>query len=439
MSLLLRLTSGAPPASIVEEWAQDRSPPPSVAAGVHAPAVEEIPAAAIAAVVDEQPQPSAPADLAIRYSLAPAAVEDLAAPIDEPAAPAWLPRFAEHVVLAPVAVDDLPIAAVATIVDEPVIAIAAPRIAPDAHAANAAEDLAVVVAASLVDEDAPQVAAPALVAPRHIAHVAEDVPAHPAEEDARPLAPEPLAILGYAAAIAVEDAPSHPAEEDWRPLLCVVPPPQYATIAAVEDLAGIPVDEDPWSPPPPLLAVGGYWTPIVADELAALVAVLDEAQWTGGAPRLDLAGYERSAQADAEGLPIAVRGAEATAREEISALWSAGWTLARPDVPFTIEGEAYDAADSWARLSVVHATRNRVTIGEHPRDEIRGFVAVQLFAPVNQGIAALSTMADQARGVLEGVTGATVTTYAASTRYGQPDGRWATAIVVVPFRYYDVR
>jgi hypothetical protein len=138
---------------------------------------------------------------------------------------------------------------------------------------------------------------------------------------------------------------------------------------------------------------------------------------------------------------------EAQAIEAIYERWQTGWTALHPaDVPFTFDNEAFEAPTKWARVAVRHTTRPQISLGPpgSRRFEARGYIAVQLFADVNNGRGELAGLADDVRTVLESqlVTGTgsdAVYTYGSATNEVTSDGRWAMSLVLVPFMYHQVR
>lgn len=385
MSLLLRLTSGAPPATVVDEhverpaivapWVYARSP---------APDVEEIAPAAVAATLEEHAPTSALA-----------------------------PTPAPGPIASPQAIEEFPASAAVTFADEP--AEASP---PRAWAF-------VIAAAPQADEDLPAVAVAAL-ASEHVLVIAPLVP--PAAT-----APQPGAVDELVALVPDEHV--------------TLTPTAYVAIRSAlatehEELASVP-DELVWQPPAPLPPLIGRWTPVAEEEISQVLAVLAwDAHHAIGQPTLPRAALwlqtHASEQLAGPVAPVVLTG-EAAATEELAQLFSAGWSSRRPAVPLALEGESFDAADQWARFSVIHATRHQTTFGGGTRRvEVRGFAAVQLFAPANAGQLELAAMAEDARSVLDGVTGAIVTTYQGTTRPAGEDGRWIVALVVVPFWYVEL-
>lgn len=138
---------------------------------------------------------------------------------------------------------------------------------------------------------------------------------------------------------------------------------------------------------------------------------------------------------------------EAQAIEAIIAAWSAGWTSRRPGVYWTTENEVGEAAATWARVSVRPSASVQASMGAPGSRRFHRFgtIAVQLFAPINAGDAALAGMVDDVRAILEGASFTTsgvaepVKTFAASSDGRQTDGAWHMVMVTTPYRYQQTR
>lgn len=138
---------------------------------------------------------------------------------------------------------------------------------------------------------------------------------------------------------------------------------------------------------------------------------------------------------------------EAQAVEAIVSAWSTAWSALRPGEYWTTENEVGASEATWSRISVRPSASVQASMGPpgSRRFHRRGNIAVQLFAPINAGDAAISAMVDDVRTVLEGesftVSGVTepVKTFAASSDGRQSDGAWHMVTVVVPFRYQQTR
>ena len=138
---------------------------------------------------------------------------------------------------------------------------------------------------------------------------------------------------------------------------------------------------------------------------------------------------------------------EVQAVEAIMQAWKAGWEARQPGVYWTSENEVGDSAATWARISVRPSASAQASMGAPGSRRFHRFgtIAVQLFAPINAGDAALSGMVDDVRAVLEGasftVAGVAepVKTFAASSDGRQTDGAWHMVMVTVPWRYQNTR
>ncbi len=137
---------------------------------------------------------------------------------------------------------------------------------------------------------------------------------------------------------------------------------------------------------------------------------------------------------------------EQQACEAIVEAWSTGWVALHPDVPFTLDNEAFDAAsapDTWARVTIVPSLRAQGSMGPvgSQRFESKGYIAVQLFTPSDAGASTARGLCDDVRKVLERkgfvVGSETVVTFAGSTKSPTTDGRWYQVTVTVPFLYWQ--
>jgi len=126
--------------------------------------------------------------------------------------------------------------------------------------------------------------------------------------------------------------------------------------------------------------------------------------------------------------------------------WASDWALLHPtDVPFTLDNEAMIAVTKWARVTIVHTSRQQTTCGPKGsrRYEIRGRIAVQLFVDVDKGAAELAALADDTREVFEGeaiaAAGEEIALFEGATNPIATDGRWNLAVIQFPFVYYQLR
>jgi hypothetical protein len=111
-------------------------------------------------------------------------------------------------------------------------------------------------------------------------------------------------------------------------------------------------------------------------------------------------------------------------------------------VPYCFGNEPFDAPDTWARVKVRSTLRKQGSQGAAPnrRFEQQGYVAVQLFAPVNAGDSALAALCDSVRTVYESLRlTIDLGTYAGSTTDPTTEGRWSMCVVTIPFWFDELR
>lgn len=136
---------------------------------------------------------------------------------------------------------------------------------------------------------------------------------------------------------------------------------------------------------------------------------------------------------------------EAQAVEAIYEAWATGWAALHSAIPYVFGNEAASSADTWARVTVTPTTRAQGSMGPpgSRRFENRGYIAAQLFVPVDGGDAPLRGLADDARSVLECASlagsGDAVVTFGAVTANIGTDGRWYYATVTVPMLFFSQR
>ncbi len=135
---------------------------------------------------------------------------------------------------------------------------------------------------------------------------------------------------------------------------------------------------------------------------------------------------------------------EAQAIEAISELVATQWAAVSSGLPIALENEALPTVDSFAALTVRHATSQQITQGATNRRFVRtGFIFVKLWGPADAGRLGLSTLADGVRAFLESTSIAVagqaepITTLGALTQEAGVDGRWFMLVVQAPFRYYQ--
>lgn len=133
---------------------------------------------------------------------------------------------------------------------------------------------------------------------------------------------------------------------------------------------------------------------------------------------------------------------EAQAIEAVLQRWIDAWPGLQPTVPYTFDNESFEGVASWARVSLVHRSREQVTMGGAGSRifDARGSIVVELYGDVDAGRRPLATLADSVRSVLEARRiGDFLVTHAGATRELPTDGRWARSSVVVPFWYDETR
>ena len=138
-------------------------------------------------------------------------------------------------------------------------------------------------------------------------------------------------------------------------------------------------------------------------------------------------------------------------------LWSDGWEElhpgSRPDpitkkpdttqplcVPWCGDDEIFSTDDlgplgCWARIVYRPATDQQLTQGPVAFNEASGVIIVQLFGPLNEGTAKLTSLADDVRTVLKRKRVGELRTLDAASSKPASDGTWAMRIVTVEVRY----
>lgn len=145
---------------------------------------------------------------------------------------------------------------------------------------------------------------------------------------------------------------------------------------------------------------------------------------------------------------------ESEFKQAVLAQWESVWNplhlISSSDpqyVPYTytnedFETDALGALGAWARVTILHTTRQQITMGSSPhrKYECRGNVFVQLFAPAGQeGSLLLSSLADDARTALEGLRLLDCVLHEGRTEEGAEDGVRTMVSVIFPFRYVETR
>lgn len=143
---------------------------------------------------------------------------------------------------------------------------------------------------------------------------------------------------------------------------------------------------------------------------------------------------------------------ELEATNALYQLWDAGWEAKHPGsrppidtgqalcVPWTAENEVFSPDDlgplgCWARCSWRPATDAQLTQGPIAFNEAAGVFMIQLFAPLNEGVAKLTALCDDARAVMKRRRSGELRTLDAATTAIASDGTWAMRIVTVEVRY----
>lgn len=126
----------------------------------------------------------------------------------------------------------------------------------------------------------------------------------------------------------------------------------------------------------------------------------------------------------------------ADARESLYQAFLTGWASATPLYFENEDPGDQDAA--WVRFSVRHTDAIQDTLGKtgNRRFIRNGSIFVQIFVPINQGLAQSDTYATAARNILEGKTIDSIHIYGVTTTEIGPDGEWYQVNVEAPFTYY---
>jgi hypothetical protein len=134
----------------------------------------------------------------------------------------------------------------------------------------------------------------------------------------------------------------------------------------------------------------------------------------------------------------------AEAREAIYQHWKTQWDTLRPGALYYFENEnvAPEPTTTWARVTVRHTDSAQHTLGVAGARQFRREAAiwVQLFVPLDQGMAALDALVSDVRTVFEGVNVDDIDPAgAARVQEVGPDGKWYEVVVVAPVTYYETR
>jgi hypothetical protein len=137
----------------------------------------------------------------------------------------------------------------------------------------------------------------------------------------------------------------------------------------------------------------------------------------------------------------------AQARELVYQRWKALWVDAlHPGFSWFLENEAHpepaDPTTPWARVTLRDVTAEQHTLGPPGARQWRreAGIWVQLYYPLNRGMASLDGLVDDVRAVFEGVAFGGIDPAGACrvTTLGS-DGRWYEVVVVAPVTYYETR
>ena len=127
------------------------------------------------------------------------------------------------------------------------------------------------------------------------------------------------------------------------------------------------------------------------------------------------------------------------AREALYQAFVNGWAGAT-DVVF--QNDDYtEGSTAWARFIVNNETaaQNSIGIVGNRHFERSGRIFVQIFIPINTGLAAGDTLAELAQTILEGKTISGVHIYGVSVREVGPENNWFYMLVEAPFKYFTTK
>lgn len=131
--------------------------------------------------------------------------------------------------------------------------------------------------------------------------------------------------------------------------------------------------------------------------------------------------------------------------------WEDRWLVLHPAettdpdyVPYVFDNEAATGVTRWARVTVVETSRLQTTSGPigSRRFEVRGRIAVQLFADVDQGALELAELADDVREILQGkaiaVGNQEIALFESQSNPATTDGRWFMKLVTTSYLYTQI-
>ena len=130
-----------------------------------------------------------------------------------------------------------------------------------------------------------------------------------------------------------------------------------------------------------------------------------------------------------------------TAREAIYQRFMDNTTLSLSEYTFASEDFKAPTDTQWARLTVNHEAGEQDSIGGLGCRKFlrRGRVLIQLFAPVDQGLRSLDTLAAATRTIFEGSQFSGLYFTNVDVREIGQDGEWFQFAVDAPFEYQETK
>lgn len=132
---------------------------------------------------------------------------------------------------------------------------------------------------------------------------------------------------------------------------------------------------------------------------------------------------------------------EAELVEAITEQFATAFAASRPALAslIALEGESFEAEDTWVRLSIVPSDGDTRSMGP-PGERLigdTGFVTVQVFSPIGAGVIARAALCDDVRAALQfqslGASGERVRIFRGVSRNPTTDGRWMMQLVVFAY------
>lgn len=135
---------------------------------------------------------------------------------------------------------------------------------------------------------------------------------------------------------------------------------------------------------------------------------------------------------------------QAQAREAVYSHWQTQWETLQPGVPYYFENEIVvpEPTTTWARVTLRHLDSVQHTLGLAGSRQFRreASVWVQLFAPLDAGMASIDALVADVRSIFEGVNVDDIDPAGASrVQEIGSDGKWYEVVVVSPVTYYETR